>query len=160
MKKLDIESLISIAPENDKVLLKKNIEIQRKIKFLSEKGTRISELYKRMIYNEKERDYYDLDEKEFSHYQKFKGTIHKILGASTVSTLTSSLLYLNYGKNLNIDLYVGIWISSAVLYGVSMALKKVYNKGLGGKLVGRPNNLINALDDIYLIESKEYKNAL
>jgi len=112
-----------------------------------------------LIYKEKENIYIELDEKQFNKYQRLKTTFKDSLEAGIAGSMVGTLLYVYFGNSISLPAYLSVFLSSTTLYGISAFLYKRLEKTFGNELAKRGRNLIEALNDLYLIKSKEYKNA-
>ncbi len=158
MTKGSIWQVIMSMPEDKRKGFESN-EVENKLDFLARKKTKLSEIYKRIMYNEEKKIYCDLNQGEFSAHYKIKNAVYSMVEAGFLSSVIDSFLFLAYGKGLPFSLYIGVSAASAALYGSAIIIYKKHRGNLGKKLAEREENLVEALNDIYLIKSKEYKNA-
>ncbi|MGC8533801.1 MAG: hypothetical protein ACP5MV_04220 [Candidatus Parvarchaeum sp.] len=159
MSCISLNKILEIASEEQKEEIETNKELKRKVNFLADKKTGLKDIYKRLIYREKEKHYIELDEKQFDRYETLKGIVKNTLEAGIAGTMTGTLLYTYLGSSLQPSVYISVFLSSASLYGVSAFIYKRIEKTFGKELARKGRNLIEALNDLYLIKSKEYKNA-
>ena len=156
---ISLNKILEMASKEQKEEIEKNKELKRKVSFLADKKTGLKEIYKRLIYKEKENIYIELDEKQINKYQKLKTAVKDSLEAGIAGSMTGTLLYLYCGNSISLPAYLPVFLSSAALYGISAFLYKRLEKTFGNELAKKGRNLIEALNDLYLIKSKEYKNA-
>ena len=156
---ISLNKILEIASEEQKEEIERNKELERKVCFLADKKTGLKEIYKRLIYREKGNLYIELDEKQFNKYEKLKAIVKDSLKAGIVGSMAGTLLYVYCGNLIPTPTYLSVFLSSAALYGMSAFLYKRFEKTFGNELAKKGRNLIEALNDLYLIKSKEYKNA-
>ena len=156
---VSLNKILEIASDEQKEEIETNRELKRKVSFLAEKKTGLKEIYKRLIYMEKEKHYIELDEKQFYGYERLKGIVKSTLEAGIAGTMAGTLLYTYLGSSIQPSTYLSVFLSSAFLYSMSAFLSKRIEKRFGSELARKGRNLIEALNDLYLIKSKEYKNA-
>ena len=156
---ISLNKILEIASEEQREEIEKNKELKRKVGFLADKKTGLEEIYKRLIYREEKNIYIELDEKQFNKYQRLKTAVKNCLEAGIAGSMTGTLLYVYGGNSISLPTYLSVFLSSAALYGVSAFLYKRLQKNFGNELAKKGRNLIEALNDLYLIKSKEYKNA-
>ena len=156
---VSLNKILEIASEEQKEEIEKNKELKRKVSFLADKKTGLKEIYNRLIYREKENIYMELDEKQFNKYKRLKTAVKNSLEAGIAGSMAGALLYVYSGNSISLPTYLSVFLSSTALYGVSAFLYKRLQKTFGNELAKKGRNLIEALNDLYLIKSKEYKNA-
>jgi len=156
---ISLNKILEIASDEKKEEIERNKELKRRICFLAENKTRLKNLYKRLIYIEKEKYYIELNESDFLRYEKLKGIVKNTLEAGIAGSMAGTLLYTFCGEYLSLPAYLSVFLSSAFLYSISACLYKRLEKTMGKELAVKGRNLIDALNDLYLIKSKEYKNA-
>lgn len=155
---ISLSKILEISSEEQKTEIEGNRELKRRVEFLTNKKTALNEIYKRVIYMEKEKHYIELDEKQFSRYNRLKEFVRDTFEAGIAGSMLGMSLYAYYGSSLPVFAYLSIFLSSASLYGTSTFLYKRIEKTFGEELVRKDRNMIEVLNDLYLIKSREYKN--
>lgn len=159
MSSISLNKILEMASEEQKEEINSNKELRRRVSFLADKKTELKEIYKRLLYREKEMHYMELDKEQFDKYQRLKDIVQDTLEAGIAGSMAGALLYTYFNGSLSLSTYLSVFLSSAFLYGVSAFLYKKVESKFGKELATKGRNLIEALNDLYLIKSKEYKNA-
>ncbi len=160
MDKVSLDNILSLSPKNKVETILQDIELKRKIEFLANKKVSLKEIYNRLFYKYKKNPCYEnACDKEIKRENK-GGYLTKYAVFSGVLSSLSGMADYSLSNGRLTTMPIGLFMSSFLLFMTAFWTYNTYKRSVADRIKQYENNFVDAIEEVYLIKSREYLNRL